>query len=76
MKILKKAGHQPQSKLQKRVSGISTPELTIWAENSLFTIGKNIAGIRGGTPELLKEAEVGAEALLAIVQELIKRSEQ
>lgn len=76
MKILKKAGHQPQSKLQKRVSGISTPELTIWAENSLFTIGKNIVGIRGGTPELLKEAEIGAEALLAIVQELIKRSEQ
>lgn len=75
MKILKKAGPQPQSKLQKRISGISTPELTTWAETSLFIIGKNIAGIRGGTPEMLKEAESGAEALLAIVQELIKRSE-
>jgi hypothetical protein len=31
--------------------------------------------MRGGTPEALKEAEIGAEALLAIVQELMKRSE-
>jgi RNA 3'-terminal phosphate cyclase len=75
MKILKKAGHQPQTKLQQRVSKISTSELTVWAETSLYTIGKNIAGMRGGTPEALKEAEIGAEALLAIVQELIKRSE-
>jgi hypothetical protein len=75
MKILKKAGRQPQTKLQKRVGGISSPELTVWAENSLYTIGKNIAGMRGGTPEALKEAEIGAEALLAIIQELLKRSE-
>jgi len=74
MKIFKKAGHQPQTKLQKRVSGISTPELTVWAENSLFTIGKNIAGVRGGSMEQLKEAEIGAEALLVIIQELLKRS--
>jgi len=75
MKIFKKAGHQPQTKLQKRVSGISTPELSVWVETSLFTIGKNVTGIRGGSIEQLKEAEIGAEALLAIIQELIKRSE-
>jgi hypothetical protein len=75
MKIFKKAGLPPQSKIQKRVAKISTPELSVWVETSLFTIGKNVAGISGGSKEQLKEAEMGAEALLAIIQELIKRSE-
>jgi hypothetical protein len=74
MKISKKAGNQPQSKLQKRVSGISTPELITWAENSLFVIGKNIVHHQRDGIDAIAEAELGAEALLAITQELKRRA--
>jgi hypothetical protein len=46
----------------------------MWVENSLFVIGKNIAGAGAKTADQYDEAELGAEALLAIVQELKKRA--
>jgi hypothetical protein len=70
----KKKGGVPQTKLQQRVSGISTPELITWAENSLFVIGKNIVHHQRDGIEAIYEAELGAEALLAITQELKKRA--
>lgn len=78
MKILtkKKVGSQPQTKIQKRVSGIGTTELVAWAENALYIIGKEITHHqRDKTPHSLYEARLGAEALLAITDELIKRTE-
>lgn len=75
MKILKKAGQPQPTKLQKRIAGISTPELVTWAENSLFAIGKNVVHHRRDGVEMLYEAKMGAEALLAITEELIKRAE-
>ena len=72
--LKKKAGNQPQSKLEKRISNISTPELIIWAENSLAVIGKNVYHHQRDGVEALYEAELGAEALLAITRELIKRA--
>lgn len=69
----KRAGNQ-QTKLQQRVSGISTPELITWAENSLFVIGKNIVHHQRDGVDAINEAELGAEALLAITQELKKRA--
>jgi len=77
MTIFKKKtdGHQSQTKLQKRVSQISTPELVTWAENSLFVIGKEVTGwMRTKEATLLDEADLGAEALYAITQELKKRA--
>lgn len=77
MTIFKKKtdGHQSQTKLQKRVSQISTPELVTWAENSLFVIGKEVTGwMRTKDAALLDEADLGAEALYAITQELKKRA--
>ena len=77
MTIFKKKtdGHQSQTKLQKRVSQISTPELVTWAENSLFVIGKEVTGwMRSKEAALLDEADLGAEALYAITQELKKRA--
>ena len=77
MKILTKikAGNQPQTKIQKRVASISTSDLTLWAENALFVIGKEITHHqRHHNIDALLEAELGAEALLAITQELIKRA--
>jgi hypothetical protein len=79
MTIFKRAGHRPtsQTKLQKRVASISTPELVTWTETTLFTIGKNVThGQRNRAPELLAEAEQNAEALLAVVQELRRRMDE
>ena len=69
------AGHQPQTKLEKRVASISTPELVMWAENALFVIGKEATGwMRTRDQALLDEADLGAEALYAITQELKRRA--
>lgn len=75
MKILKKVGRQQPTKLQKRVAGIATSDLIMWAENALYVIGKEITHHqRDKSFEALEEAHMGAEALLAIVKELQKRS--
>lgn len=71
----KKAGPQSQTKLQKRVASISSPDLVTWSENALFVIGKEVTGwLKDHNTDHLYEAEMGAEALLAITQELVKRS--
>jgi hypothetical protein len=74
----KKDGPQPQqSRLEKRVSMISTPDLVTWAENALFVIGKETTGwMRSKDSALLDEALIGAEALTAILKELKKRSNE
>lgn len=71
----KRDGYQPQTKLQKRISKISTPELVTWAENSLFVIGKELTHwMRNKDEALLEEASLGAEALYEITLELKRRS--
>jgi len=75
MKILKKDGLRPPTKIQKRVKTIPTSDLILWAENALYVIGKEITHHqRDRSIEALYEAEMGAEALLAITQELISRA--
>jgi hypothetical protein len=70
------AGSQPQTKIQKRVSRISTPDLVTWSENALFVVGRELTGyLRTHDKALLEEANMGAEALHAITQELIKRTQ-
>jgi hypothetical protein len=60
----------------ERVAKISTPELVRWAENALFVIGKNLTHWeRDRAEELLEEAHMGAEALLAITTELKRRND-
>lgn len=76
MKIFQKTkvGHQLPTSLTKRVEKIGTSELVLWAENALFAIGKNLTHwSRSADAELLEEAHIGAEALLAITLELKKR---
>jgi hypothetical protein len=46
----------------------------MWVENSLAVIGRNVAGTGVKSTDSYAEAEIGAEALLAICQELKKRS--
>jgi hypothetical protein len=76
MMILRKKrdGYQPQTKIQKRISKLPTPELVSWAENSLFVIGKEVTGwLRTNEKTLLNEAEMGAEVLYEIIKELKRR---
>ena len=65
---------QEQTKLEKRVASLDTAELIRWVDQTLFTIGKNVVSWdRSGEPEMLAEAELGAEALHAVIKELVKR---
>ena len=74
MKIFKKDGQPQPTKLQKRISGISSPELVTWVETMLPTIGRNVVHhSRDGIPAL-EDAETAAEAVLEIVRELKKRA--
>lgn len=76
MKILQKKrdGH-PQSRIEKRVAKISTPDLIQWMEHSMYTIGKCITEWQKSpnSDALLDEVEMGAEAFLAIAKELKRR---
>jgi hypothetical protein len=77
MKIFqkKKVGLQLQTKIEKRVANIATPDLVMWAENALFVIGKEVTHwMRDKNDNSLEEAALGAEALTAIINELKKRS--
>lgn len=59
------------------MASISTPELVTWAENALYVIGKEVTGwMRTKEDFLLDEALIGGEALVAIVKELKKRSNE
>jgi len=76
MKIFKRDGNPQPTKLQKRISGLPTYDLISWVENSLYVIGKEVTRHqRERNIESLYEMELGAEALLAIIQELKKRAE-
>jgi len=49
----------------------------MWAENALYVIGKEITHHqRDKNLDSLYEARMGAEALLAITDELIKRADK
>jgi len=58
--------------MEQRVSKIGTSDLVMWAENALFVIGKEVT--HRNNPNALDEALLGAEALVAIIKELQKRS--
>jgi hypothetical protein len=75
MKILKRDGQPQPTRLQKRISGISTPELVTWVETMLPTIGRNVVHHTRDGIVALQEAEVSAEAVYEIVKELKKRNQ-
>lgn len=61
--------------MEQRVSKIGTSDLIMWAENALYVIGKEITHHqRDRSMDALSEAELGAEALTAIIRELKKRA--
>lgn len=64
-----------KTKVQERVASLPTPDLTSWAEQALFGIGRNIIDWgRYSDYSSLEEAKLGAEALLAVVEEIMARN--
>jgi len=65
-----------QTKLEKRVASLSTEELTKWVDQALFAIGRNVSDW-SKTSEYLyaEEAQLGAEALSAVISELKTRAQ-
>jgi len=58
-------------KVARRVSKIPTGELIIWADQSLFDLGRCLSNYEKNKDKLyLEEALLGAEAVHAVVNEL------
>lgn len=71
----KKSWDKPFSeKVAKRVTRIPTGELTMWADQSLYDMGRLISAYeRSRDKAYLDELMMGAEAFHAVVHELNKR---
>jgi hypothetical protein len=75
MTLFRKSG-PPKSKIEKRVEKIATSDLTLWADQSLFSLGREISQWQRNHDLFhLTEAESSAEALLAVVREIKRRSQ-
>lgn len=73
MKIFKKDGQPPLTKLEKRAQSLSTFDLVLWVESLLPAIGKSVVHHQRDGVEVLVDAEANAEAVLAITRELKRR---
>ena len=63
-----------KSKIEKRVEILPTSELVGWSETTLYSISRNLSSWQTSKDSFyLKEAKVGAEALLAVVNALHER---
>lgn len=67
--------HKPfSSKIENRVAKIPSSELEMWADQSLFELGRCLSQYLKTREEVyLDEARVGVEALHAVVEEIYKR---
>lgn len=72
--IGRKKQEKELSKLEKRVANMATPDLTAWAEQALYGIGRSLSSYQR-THEIadLDEADLGAEALHVVTRELKAR---
>jgi hypothetical protein len=71
----KQGGHQPQTRIEKRVATISTPDLISWMEQAMYTVGKHLTSWQRNQSQAdLDEVLVAAEAFQAIAKELKRRS--
>jgi hypothetical protein len=62
-------------KIAKRVARIGTIDLTMWADQSLYELGRLLSIYeKTRTPEAMKELITGVEALHAVVEELNRRT--
>jgi hypothetical protein len=76
VKFRKKQWNKPfPEKIAKRVARIPTSDLTIWAGQTLYELGRLLSIYeRSHTPEAVKELVTSTEALHAVIEELNKRT--
>lgn len=61
-------------KVAKRVSRIPTGELEMWTDQAIYELGRCLSNYQKSRDKFyLNEAQTGAEALHAVVEELHKR---
>ena len=61
-------------KIANRVSKISAVDLDMWADQSLYELGRLLSQYQKNKEKgVLEEARMGAEALHALVEEMYKR---
>lgn len=64
-----------KTRIERRVEKIATPDLMLWSEQSIYELGRQMsAWQRTREPVYLQEAELAAEALLAVVREIRARN--
>lgn len=64
-----------KSKIEKRVETLPTAELVGWSETTLYSVSRNLTSWQSSKDSFyLKEAKLGAEALLAVINTLSERS--
>lgn len=67
---------QEKTQVEKRVASLPTDDLIKWAEQALYGIGRNMSDwVKSSETLYIEEAKLGAEALLAVMNELKNRSE-
>lgn len=71
----KKTETKTKTKVEKRVSTLSTAELITWTDQVLYSVGRNVSVWQKSQDKYsLEEARMGAEALHAIMNALTERS--
>ena len=71
----KKTETKTKTKVEKRVSTLSTAELLTWTDQVLYSVGRNVSVWQKSQDNYsLEEARMGAEALHAIMNALTERT--
>ena len=61
-------------KIVSRVSKLPTSDLVDWSDQAIYTVGRCLTQFqRDREPQYLQEAQTGAQVLLAITDEMLRR---
>ena len=72
----KKKEQREKTKIEKRVASLPSAELVGWSENALYSVSRNLSTWqKSGDTFYLEEANVGIEALKAIIDTLRERAQ-
>lgn len=70
----RKRAAAPESRISKRLSRLPEADLVAWGDQAIYSTGRYLTAYqRERLPEYLDEARTGAEALLAVVDEIRRR---
>ena len=71
----RKRAPEGSSKVAKRIARLPEADLIAWGDQAIYTTGRYLTAYqRERLPEYLDEARSGAEALLAVVEEIRRRA--